>query len=62
MPRDTGYLLDILEAARLAAGYVRGNMIHEYDDVDRQVVWDTVQQHLPNLIETIQQFVPPPES
>jgi uncharacterized protein with HEPN domain len=113
MPRDTGYLLDILEAARLAASYVRGKtkeeflrdsqcqdavirrleiigeaarriseptrerisqipwaamirmrnlMIHEYDDVDLQVVWDTVQQNLPNLIETIQQFVPPPES
>jgi uncharacterized protein with HEPN domain len=113
MPRDTGYLLDILEAARVASGYVLGKtkeeflrdsqcqdavirrleiigeaarrisqptrarisqipwaamigmrnlMIHEYDDVDLQVVWDTVQEHLPNLIQAIEPLVPPPES
>jgi uncharacterized protein with HEPN domain len=27
-----------------------------------QVVWDTVQEHLPNLIKTIEPLVPPPES
>jgi uncharacterized protein with HEPN domain len=113
MQRDTGYLLDILEAARLASGYVLGEtkeeflhdsqcqdavirrleiigeaarrisqptrarisqipwaamiamrnlMIHEYDDVDLQVVWDTVQEHLPNLIQAIEPLVPPPGS
>ena len=106
-------MLDILEAARLASGYVLGKtkeeflrdsqcqdavvrrleiigeaarriseptrarisqvpwaamigmrnfMIHEYDDVDLQVVWDTVREHLPKLIETIEPLVPPPES
>ena len=113
MQRDIGYLLDILEAARLASGYVLGktkeeflrdsqcqdavirrleiigeaarrisqptrarisqipwaamigmrNLItHEYDDVDLQVVWDTVQEHLPSLIQAIEPLVPPPES
>jgi uncharacterized protein with HEPN domain len=113
MARDTGYLLDILEAARVASGYVQGKtkeeflqdsqcqdavirrleiigeaarriseptrarisqipwaamiamrnlMIHEYDDVDLQVVWYTVQEHLPNLIRAIEPLVPPPES
>jgi uncharacterized protein with HEPN domain len=113
MPRDTAYLLDILEAARLAAAYVsaktkeeflrdtqcqdavirrleiigeaarriseetrarlphlpwsaminmRNLMIHEYDHVDLAVVWDTVQNYLPTLIQSIAPLVPPPEN
>lgn len=113
MPRDLAYLLDILEAAKLAAHYVsattkeeflldtrcqdavirrleiigeaarrisdetramlpglpwsaminmRNIMIHEYDDVDLTVVWDTVQNHLPPLIRSIAPLVPPPEN
>src|SRR5208282_3384443 len=111
MPRDIAYLLDILEAAKLAASYVsaktkeefvrdtqcqdavirrleiigeaarrisneararlpglpwsaminmRNLMIHEYDHVDLAVVWDTVQNHLPTLIQSIAPLVPPP--
>jgi uncharacterized protein with HEPN domain len=30
MPRDTGYLLDILEAARLASSYVLGKTKEEF--------------------------------
>jgi uncharacterized protein with HEPN domain len=110
MPRDRAYLLDILEAARLALAYVRGVsqeaflqdtqlqdsvirrmevigeaarrvsaatqqtlpgipwaemigmrnlMIHEYDDIDLEIVWDTVQQSLPHLIGQIEPLVPP---
>ena len=113
MPRDVAYLLDILEAAKLAAAYVsaktkeefildtqcqdavirrleiigeaarrispetraslpalpwaaminmRNLMIHEYDHVDLAVVWDTVQNHLPTLIQSIAPLVPPPEN
>jgi uncharacterized protein with HEPN domain len=113
MPRDVAYLLDILEAAKLAATYVsaktqeefvrdtqcqdavirrleiigeaarrisdetqarlpdlpwsaminmRNLMIHEYDHVDLVVVWDTVQNHLPTLIQSIAPLVPPPEN
>jgi uncharacterized protein with HEPN domain len=40
---------------------MRNLIIHEYDDVDLQVVWDTVQEHLPNLIQAIEPLVPPPE-
>ena len=112
MPRDGEYLLDILEAGRLALIYVaektkeefeadiqcqdavirrleiigeaarrisdqtrsalphlpwnamigmRSVMIHEYDDVDLSVVWDTVQNHLPGLIRSIQPLVRPEE-
>ncbi len=113
MPRDAAYLLDILEAAKLAATYVatktkeeflqdtqcqdavirrleiigeaarrisnetraclpdlpwsamikmRNLMIHEYDFVDLAVVWDTVQNHLSSLIQSIAPLVPPPEN
>jgi len=112
MPRDHAYLLDILEAARLALGYVQGvsreaflrdiqlqdsvirrieiigeaarrisdttretfpgipwtemigmrNLtIHHYDNVDLEIVWDTVQHSLPELIAQIQPLVPPEE-
>lgn len=107
MPRDKVYLLDILEAAKLAAGYVsrksleqfledtqcqdavirrlevigeaarrissetkaalphlpwdamtgmRNIMIHEYDDVDLGIVWETVQKDLPRLVVELQKL------
>jgi uncharacterized protein with HEPN domain len=110
MQRDRGYLLDILEAARLAVSYVadstketflqdtrrqdsvirrieiigeasrrvssetragcpgipwgemigmRNLMIHDYGDVDLEIVWDTVQRDLPRLIKLIEPLVPP---
>ena len=105
MSRDRAYLLDILEAARLAVQYVadkpkdgflkdtlcqdavvrrleiigeaarrisedtrkrypdlswramigmRNLMIHEYDDVDLEIVWETVQNNLPPLIAQLE--------
>ena len=113
MSRDSAYLLDILEAAKLALSYIAGKtkeqfyqetqcqdavirrleiigeaarrlplesrntlpdlpwhsmigirnvMIHEYDDVDLTIIWDTVQRDLPLLIEAIEKVVPPEES
>ncbi len=112
MSRDNEYLLDILEAARLALAYVQGKsredflkdtqtqdavirrveiigeaarrlsdqtrmalpglawdamtgmrdvLIHEYDDVDLEIVWDTVQLDLPPLIAALEKIVPPDE-
>ena len=113
MSRDAIYLLDILEAARLAQTYVAGKtfddfaqdmqcqdavirrleiigeaarrlsdetrqslpaipfntiadmrnlLIHEYDDVDLSIVWDTIQNDLPPLITTLEKIVPPDET
>jgi uncharacterized protein with HEPN domain len=110
MLRDSGYLLDMLEAAKLALSYVAGKsheefqadvqcqdavirrleiigeaarrltdetraslpslrwsdmigmrnvVIHQYDAVDLDIVWDTVQNHLPPLIATLEKVVPP---
>ncbi len=35
---------------------MRNRLIHEYDDIDLLVVWDTAHSDLPNLIETLQPF------
>jgi uncharacterized protein with HEPN domain len=107
MPRDKQYLQDIIEAAKLAAGYVasqtreefnrdiekqdavirrleiigeasrrlseeikaaypevpwrkmigmRNIIIHEYDDVDMNVVWETAKDWLPELIEALEKI------
>ena len=105
MQRDREFLLDILEAARLARSYLAGIskaqflgdvqrqdavirrleivgeaarrispetravlpglpwkpmigmrnvMIHEYDDVDLETVWNTAENDIPRIIETIE--------
>lgn len=110
MDRDLVYMLDILEAARLATSYVqcvdfeqfientqlqdsvirrieiigeasrrvtektreaypqipwtemvgmRNRMIHDYDDVDLKIVWDTLQLDFPHLIDLLAPLVPP---
>jgi uncharacterized protein with HEPN domain len=110
MGRDDAYLVDILEAAKLALAYVsdktkdgfdndiqcqdavirrleiigeaarrvseqtrtkfphlpwnamtnmRNVLIHEYDDVDWPIVWDTVRNDLPPLIVALERIVPP---
>ena len=38
---------------------MRNLMIHEYDDVDLGIVWDTVKDDLPSLIHLIEPLVPP---
>jgi len=109
MSRDSAYLLDIFEAAKLALSYLEGKtkeeffkdtqcqdavirrleiigeaagrvsgatttkfpnlpwkkmvsmrniMIHEYEDVDLDIVWDTVQNDLPPLISLFEPLIP----
>lgn len=108
MQRDNAYLIDILEAAKLAVEYVgnknkmeflkdvqcqdavirrfaiigeaarrisdkmkatypkvpwnemigmRNVMVHEYDDVDMVIVWDTVKKDIPALISAIEKVL-----
>ena len=40
---------------------MRNLVIHEYDVVDINQVWDTVQNKIPPLIEQLTKIVPPPE-
>ena len=40
---------------------MRNRIIHEYDDVDLAVVWDTVQDDLPLLIAELEKVIPPEE-
>ena len=108
MLRDREYLVDILEAARLAMEYTRGKtreaflldiqcqdavirrleiigeaarrisdetreaqahlpwhkmigmrnmMIHEYDDIDLPLVWETAQTSLPELVRLLEKLI-----
>ncbi|MCL4787935.1 MAG: DUF86 domain-containing protein [Verrucomicrobia bacterium] len=48
---------------RLLTG-MRNILIHDYDDVDLDVVWDTVQKDVPTLIARIEGYLaksPPPK-
>ena len=40
---------------------MRNLMIHDYDDVDLQIVWRTVQHDLPALIAQLEPLLPPEE-
>ena len=46
---------------RLVTG-MRDNLIHEYDEVDVDTVWDTVARDLPSLIAAVEPLVPPHRS
>ncbi len=110
MQRDREYLLDILEAAKLALEYIgektkeeffsdsqcqdavirrleiigeaarriseetrttyldlpwsdmismRNVMIHEYDDVDLVIVWETVKNDMPQLVDSLEKILRP---
>jgi uncharacterized protein with HEPN domain len=63
----------IIEAARRISGELKSTypeipwnemigmrnvMIHEYDDVDMVIVWDTVKKDIPALISAIEKVLP----
>ena len=37
---------------------MRNWVIHRYDDIDMDVVWDTVEQNIPRLIAQLEQLIP----
>ena len=37
---------------------MRNLMIHEYEDVDLSIVWDTVQNDLPPLVSLLEPLIP----
>lgn len=41
---------------------MRNMMIHEYEDVDLGIVWDTVQNDLPPLITLLEPLIPKEEA
>jgi uncharacterized protein with HEPN domain len=38
----------------------RNILVHEYADIEDRLVWDLVQDHLPQLVAQLQRLVPPP--
>lgn len=45
----------------MAISGMRNRLIHEYDEIDLDVVWDTAVNSLPNLILELKKVVPPDE-
>ena len=41
---------------------IRNVMIHDYDDIDLNIVWDTVMKDLPPVIQRLESIVPPQTS
>jgi len=41
---------------------MRNRLIHGYDSIDRQLLWDTIQQDLPPLIATLESILGPNET
>lgn len=41
---------------------MRHRLVHDYFEVDRDKVWDTVQNDLPSLIAALEPLVPPEEA
>jgi uncharacterized protein with HEPN domain len=39
-------------------GGMRNRLIHEYEDLDLDIVWDTVKISLPLLIDELEKFIP----
>jgi uncharacterized protein with HEPN domain len=40
---------------------MRNRLVHEYDEIDLDVIWDTAVNSLPNLILELEKVVPPNE-
>ncbi len=40
-------------------GAMRNRLIHGYDDVDLDVVWDTATIHVPRLLKDVEPLLPP---
>jgi len=38
---------------------MRNRLVHEYDDVNLNIVWDVVQSEIPPLIEELKLRIPP---
>jgi uncharacterized protein with HEPN domain len=38
---------------------MRNRLVHEYDDINLNIVWDTVQSKIPSLIEALKLEIPP---
>ena len=38
---------------------MRNRMIHGYEEIDMDIVWDTVERHIPHLISQVERLVPP---
>lgn len=41
---------------------MRNRLVHEYDDVNLNIVWNVVKSEIPNLISELKSVIPPEDS
>ncbi|HUO09117.1 MAG TPA: HepT-like ribonuclease domain-containing protein [Phycisphaerae bacterium] len=41
---------------------MRNRLVHGYDSVNCDILWETVQTHVPELIEELLKFIPPEQT
>jgi len=41
---------------------MRNRLVHGYDSVHHDILWDTVQKHIPELIEELMRIIPPEQT
>jgi uncharacterized protein with HEPN domain len=41
---------------------MRNRIVHEYDSIDWNIVWETATMHIPELLSALQPFLPPMRS
>ena len=41
---------------------MRNRLVHEYDHIDLDVVWDVAKKRIPPLVETLERIAPRPDA
>ena len=41
---------------------MRNRLVHDYDDVNLNIVWDVIQFEIPRLVEKLKLHIPPEQS
>ncbi len=59
IPEGTRQTLTTIPWAAISG--MRNRLVHEYDEIDLDVVWDTIVHNLPTLILALQKLVPESE-
>ncbi len=59
IPESTRQNLTTIPWAAISG--MRNRLVHEYDEIDLDVVWDTIVHNLPSLILELQKLIPEDE-
>lgn len=49
---------NLLNISWRAINGMRNRLVHEYDDIDLNIIWNVIQQEIPILIEELKLYIP----